>query len=85
MCVDIALYFDGGALLKNSYKIRNWGRWSDTVDVRLPDIDLIVSKRLQNMLFIRVHEEEILVDKIICGDRKLEDGVSRKLLTSLTI
>ena len=37
------------------------------------------------MLPIRVQEEEILVGKIILGDRKLEDGVSRKLLTSSTI
>ena len=53
------LHFDGGALLKNSGKIRNWGRWSDTVDVRLPDIDFVEWLRLQNMLSIRVEEEEI--------------------------
>ena len=76
------LYFDGGALLKSPGKIRNWGRWSDTIDVRLPDTDFVVWVRLQNMLSIRVDEEEILVDKIVWGDRKLEDSVSRKLLTS---
>ena len=52
------MYFDGGALLKNSGKIRNWGWWLNTVDVRLPDIDFVVSVRLQNMLSIRVDEEE---------------------------
>ena len=80
MCVDI--YFDGSALLKNSCRIRNWGRWSDTIDVRLPDVDFVVWVRIQNMLFIRVDVEEILVDKIIWGDTKLEDSVSRKLLAS---
>ena len=34
------------------------------------------------MLSVRVEEEEILVGKIVWGDRKLEDSVSRKLLTS---
>ena len=34
------------------------------------------------MLSIRVGKEEILVGKIIWADRKLEDTVSRKLLTS---
>ena len=78
------MYFDGGALLKNSGKIRSWGRWSDTVDVRLPDTDFVVWIRLQNTLSLtKVDEEEILVDKIIWGDRKLEDSVSRKLWTSL--
>ena len=76
------LYFDGGALLKSPGKIRNWGRWSDTVDVRLQEIDFVVWVRLQNLLSIRVDKEEILVGKFIWGDRKLEDTVSRKLLTS---
>ena len=66
-------------MLNNSGKIWNWGMWSDTVDLRLPDIDFVVRVRLQNILF-RVEAEEILVDKIILGDRKLEDSVSRKPL-----
>ena len=84
MCVDLC--FDGGALLKHSGKIRNWGRWPVTVYVRLPNIDFVVGVRLQNMLqnvlSIRVGEKEILVGKIIWGDKKLENSISRKLLTS---
>ena len=75
------MFFDGCALLKNSGKIRNWRRWSNTVDVRSQNIDLVVWVRLQNMLSIRVDEEESLGEKIVWGDRKLEDSVSRKLLT----
>ena len=66
--------FDGDALLKNSGNIRNWVRWSDTVDVGLPDIDFVVWVRLQNMLSIWVDKEEILESKIIWCDRKLEDS-----------
>ena len=46
------LYFDGGAILKSPGKIRNWGRWSDTIDVRLPDTDFVVWVRLQNIYVI---------------------------------
>ena len=35
------------------------------------------------MLSIRVNEEKSLVGKIIWGGRKLEDIISRKLLTGL--
>ena len=48
----VVFIFDCYALLKNSDKIRNWGRWSDTVDVRSPDTDSGVWVRLQNMLSI---------------------------------
>ena len=76
------LYFEGGALLKNSDKIRNWGRSSDTIDVRLLDIDFVAWVRLQNMLPTKVDEEENLIDKIIWGDKKLENSVSKNLLVS---
>ena len=80
MCVDIVFWW--WCIAKNSGKIRNWGRWSDAVDVTLPDIDFVVWLRLQNMLSIWVDEEAILVGKTTWGDRKLEDNASRKLLTS---
>ena len=48
----------------------------------MPDNDFVVRVRLDNMLSIRVSKEDILVGKIIWADRKLEDSVSRKLLTS---
>ena len=46
------MHFNGGALPKNSGKIRNLGKWSDTVDVRMPDIDFVVWVRLQNIYVI---------------------------------
>ena len=55
------LYFEGGALVKNSDKIRNWGRLSDTVDVRLLDNDFVAWVRLQNTLPTKVDEEENLI------------------------
>ena len=70
------LYFDSYTLPKN------WGRWSDTVGVRLPDIDFNVWVRLQNMLSVKRDKEEILVGKIIYGDKKLEDSVLRKVLAN---
>ena len=71
--------FHGGALQKNSGKIGNWVRGSNTVDVGLGDIDFVVYITLQNMLSIRVDEKEILGGKIIWSDKKLEYRVSRKL------
>ena len=71
--------FYGGALQKNSGKIGNWVRGSNTVDVGLGDIDFVVYITLQNMLSIRVDEKEILGGKIIWSDKKLEYRVSRKL------
>ena len=76
------LYFDGGTLLNNSDKIRNWGKWSDMLDVRLANIDFVVQVRLQSILSVKVEGKEILMVKIIGGDRKLEDSVSRKLQAS---
>ena len=67
------LYFDDDALLKNSIKIRNWVRWSDTLDVRLPDIDFVVWVRLQNIFSIRV-DKDILVGKIMWGDEVIENS-----------
>ena len=64
------MYFHGGALPKTSGKITNWGRRSNSVDVRLPDIDFLVCVILQNMLSIRVDHKEIPVDKIVLGDKK---------------
>ena len=56
-------------MLKNSGKIKKWAGRSDTVDVRLPDIVFVVWIRLLNMLSIKVDEEEILVGKIMWGDK----------------
>ena len=58
--------------------------WSDALNVSLSNIDFVawVRVRLQNMLSVKVEEKEILMGKIIWGDRKLEDSVSRKLRTS---
>ena len=59
------LYFNGGAWLKNSGKIRNWGRLSDTVDIGLLDVDFVELVTLQHMLSNRVDKEEILKEKLL--------------------
>ena len=59
-------------------KLEIEGRWSHTLlNVRLPAIDFVVWLNLKNMLSIKVDEEEILVGKIVWGDRKLEDSIDK--------
>ena len=53
---------DFGEFAKKSSIIANWGRGSETVDVKLPDIMFKLKVKLQKMLSIKVEEEwEILV------------------------
>ena len=81
MYVDI---FWSGCIAKNFFgKIRNLGKWSVTENVRWPDIDFLVWVRLQFVLPIKINKKQILAGRIVHGDEKLEEGVSRKLLTSL--
>ena len=74
---------DFGDFAKKSWIIANWGRsWSETVDVKLPDVMFELKVTLQKMLSIKVKEElEILVGSNMRGDRKLNESVSTKLLT----
>ena len=63
---------DYGEFAKKSSIIANWGRWSETVDVKLPIFELKVT--LQKMLLIKVEKElEILVGSNMRGDRKLDE------------
>lgn len=48
----------------------------------LPDIDFLEQVRLQNTLSMKIHDEKIIVVKIICIDQKWEEFLSRKLLIS---
>lgn len=52
------------------------------MDVMLPDIDFVLWARLQNMLSTKVDVEEILVGKIIWGDKELNKSILRKFLLS---
>ena len=73
---------DYGEFAKKSSIIANWGRWSETVDVKLPDIMFELKVTLQKMLSIKVEEElEIIVVSNMIGDNKLDENVSTKLLT----
>lgn len=73
------MHFDGGALLKNSDKVKHWDSLSKTVNFRLPDIAFVVWIRLQNILSIKVGKEEILVDKITWGDKKVKGVWIKKI------
>ena len=68
-------------------KIFNYcGRWSETVDVKLPDIMLEGIVTLQKMLLIKVEEElEILFGSNKRWDRKLDESVSAKLLSGSNV
>lgn len=47
-----------------------------------PDIDFLEQARLQNTSSMKINEEKIVVVKIICGDQKMEEFLSTKLLIS---
>ena len=80
------LDLDYGEFAKKSSIIANWGRWSETVDVKLPDIMFELKVRLQKILSIKVGEElEILVGSNMTGDRKLDENVSTKLLAGSNV
>ena len=68
--------FEGG-LLKTFGTIMNWGRWSEIVEVKLPEIasgEII----LENILSISVLEWEVSrVDCKIYGTKELEARESR--------
>ena len=70
---------DFGEFAKKSSIIANWGRWSETVDVKLPDIMFELKVTLQKMLSIKVEEElEIVVGSNMRGDIKLDQSVSQQ-------
>ena len=74
---------DFGEFAKIISIIGNWGRQSETVDVELPDIMFELKVTLQKMLSIKLEEElEILIGSNMRGDKKLDESVSTKLLTS---
>ena len=49
-----------GEFLKISGAMRNWGRWSENVAVRLPDI-ILVEIMLEKILSIIVFELEVIL------------------------
>ena len=56
-----------GEILKISGAMRNWGRWSDIVDVRLPDI-ISVEIMFEKILSIIVFASEVTyVGRIVYG------------------
>ena len=76
---------DLGEFLKKSSIIGNWGRWSETVDVKLPDM-FHLKVTWQKMLLIKVEGElKIHVGSNMSGDRKLDESMSTKLLTGSDI
>ena len=64
--------------MKSGKKI-NCGRWSENVDVTLTDSISSKEFRFEKILSINIDVLEILVGKIIRGNKKLELRVSRKL------
>ena len=77
---------DFGEYVKQFSSIAKWGRWTETVDVKLPDIIFELQLTLQKILSIKVGEElEILVGSSTRGDRKLDESVSTKLLTGSNV
>ena len=73
----IILDFVGESFEKKISKKINCGRWSENVDVTLPDSVFSKEVRFEKILLINVLE--ILVDKNIRGNKKLEFKVSIKL------
>ena len=73
-----------GIFEKKSVIIINCGRWSENVDVALPDS--ISSKEVEpEKISIKVDVLEILIGKNIKGNKKLELRVSIKLFTESEI
>ena len=70
--------FEGG-LLKTFGTIMNWGRWSEIVEVKLPEI--ASREILENILSISVLEWEVSrVGCKICRTKELEGRESRNSL-----
>ena len=63
----------------------NCGRWSENVDVTLPDSISSKEVEFEKILSIKVDVLEILVGKNIRGNKKLELRVSIKLFTESEI
>ena len=72
--------FVAGIFQKKSFKKANCGRWSENVDVTLPDSISSEEVEFEKMLSINVEVLEILVGRSIWGNKKLELSVSIKLL-----
>ena len=60
--------------------MRNWGRWSDIVAARLPDI-ILVEKILEKILLIIVFETEVTLVGWIMYGRNI--GETRESTSSL--
>ena len=69
-----------GIFDKRSCKKRNCVRWSENVDVTLPDSISSKEVEFEEILSINVDVLEILVGKNIRGNKKLGLSVSIKLL-----
>ena len=74
------LDFAADILEKKSFKEMNCGRWSENVDLTLPDSISSTEVEFEKMLSINVEVLEILVGRSIWGNKKLELSVSIKLL-----
>ena len=74
-----------GIFEKKSGKKVNCGRWSENVDVTLPDSVSSKEVEFEKILSIKVDVLEILVGKNIRGNKKLELRVSIKLFTESEI
>ena len=72
--------FTAGYFEKKSFNKINCGRWSENVDVTLPDSISSKEAEFEKMLSINVEVLEILVSRSIWGNKKLELSVSIKLL-----
>ena len=72
--------FTAGIFEKKSFKKINCWRWSENVDVTLPDSISLKELEFEKMLLVNVEVLEILVGRSIWGNKKLELSVSIKLL-----
>ena len=72
--------FTAGFFEKKYFKKINCGKWSENVDVTLPDLISSKEVEFEKMLSINVEVLEILVGRSIWGNKKLELSVSIKLL-----
>ena len=66
-----------GEFLKISGAMRNWGRWSDIVAVRLPDI-ISVEIMLEKILSIIVFELEVTLVGWIMYGRNIDEARESK-------
>ena len=68
-----------GIFEKKSFKKINCGRWSENVNVSLPDSISSKDVEFEKMLSINVEVLEIVVGRSVWGNKKSELGVSLKL------